>query len=338
MAMSPRRLLLLAFLCLAYAPAAWPAGDESDDLLAPLTPTEGKRKTKTKRKGPPAGSAVEKKTQPQVQTPVEPLAPLASGKLSVRLPDPSMRNAHLYVDDREIGVLPQEAVEETPGEHKVTVKRLGYAPFNATVKVKDSGVTEMMAVLEPLAAVVSFSSDVVGVEVFVDGKSYGPVPVNDVLLAPGNHQLRGKKDGYEEQNQSMPVKAGQDYAVRLSLKPAQVAKVDRPERPKNLEPKHTSPPDNGAMSSAVAEREHDEGGGTPLYGQWYFWAGAGAVAAGAAGGTLWALQPKSPCYPQKCDACINAPPNMQQFCSGLMRLHLPLFVGIGGPVSTPAPH
>src|SRR6185295_2272964 len=203
MAMSPRRLLLLAFLCLAYAPAAWPAGDESDDLLAPLTPTEGKRKTKTKRKGPPAGSAVEKKTQPQVQTPVEPLAPLASGKLSVRLPDPSMRNAHLYVDDREIGVLPQEAVEATPGDHKVTVKRLGYAPFNATVKVKDGGVTELLATLEPLAAVVSFSSEIVGVEAFVDGKSYGPVPVNEVVVAPGVHQFRGKRDGYDEQTQTI---------------------------------------------------------------------------------------------------------------------------------------
>jgi len=336
MAMSPRRLLLLAFLCLAYAPAAWPAGDESDDLLAPLTPAEGKRKTKVKKKGPPAGSAVEKKQQ--AQTPVEPLAPLARGKLSVRLPDPSLRNAHLSVDDQEIGVLPQEALEEAPGEHRVTVKRLGYAPFNATVKVKDGGVTEMMAVLEPLAGVVSFSADVVGVEVFEDGKSYGPVPVNDVLLAPGNHQLRGKKDGYEEQNQPMAVKAGQDYAIRLSLKPAQVAKADRPERPKPLEPKHAPPPPNGAMSSAVAERDHDDGGGTPLYSQWYFWAGAGAVAAGAAGGTLWALQPKSPCGSQNCDACINAPQSMQKFCSGLMSLHLPLFVGIGGPVSTPVRH
>lgn len=332
MAMSPRRLFLLAFLCLAYAPAAWPAGDESDDLLAPLTPAEGKGKRIKKKKVPPVSAPVEKK-----QAPVEPLAPLAMGKLSVRLPDPSLKNAHLYVDDREVGVLPQEAVDESPGDHRVTVKRLGYAPFNATVKVKDSGVTELMAILEPLAAVVSFSSDVVGVEVFVDGKSYGPVPVNDVVVAPGNHQFRGKKDGYDEQNQSMAVKAGQDYAVRLSPRLASVARADRPERPKSLEPKPTPMEGKNGMSSAMVERERDDGGGgTPFYGQWYFWAGAGAVAAGAAGGALYVMQPKNPCGDRPCDACINAPPNLQQFCSGLM--HLPLFVGIGGPVSSPVHH
>jgi hypothetical protein len=327
MAMSVRRFLLLAFLCLAYAPAAWPAGDE-DDLLAPLTPTENKKKKK--KKVPPAGTAVEKK-----QPPVEPLPSLAPpAKLVVRLPDPSLKNAHLYVDDKEVGVLPVEPIEETPGDHKVTVKRLGYAPFNATVKVKDSGVTELLAILEPLAAVVSFTSDIVGVEVFVDGKSYGPVPVNDVVVAPGSHQFRGKKDGYDEQNQTMTLKAGQDYSVRLSLRLSSVARADRPERAPRLEPKPAVLTGNGGMTSAVAER--DDGGGTPFYGQWYFWAGAGAVAAGAAGGTLWAMQPKNPCGDRPCDACINAPPNLQQFCSGLMQL--PLFIGIGGPVSTPARH
>lgn len=331
MAMSPRRLLLLAFLCLAYAPAAWPAGEESDDLLAPLTPAEGKGKRK-KKKVPPAAPVGERKQAP----PAEPLPSLAMGKLSVRLPDPSLKNAHLYVDDREIGVLPQEAVDESPGDHRVAVKRLGYAPFNATVKVKDTGVTELMAILEPLAAVVSFTSDVVGVEVFVDGKSYGPVPVNDVVVAPGNHQFRGKKDGYEEQTQAMAVKAGQDYAVRLSPRLASVARADRPERPKSLEPKPTAPNGNAGMSSAVVEREKDEGGGTPFYGQWYFWAGTGAVAAAGAGAAVWATQPKNPCGDRPCDACINAPPTLQQFCSGLV--HLPLFVGVGGPVSSPAGH
>ena len=331
MAMSPRRLLLLAFLCLAYAPAAWPAGDESDDLLAPLTPTEGKSKRKKKKVPPPP--VVEKKKE----VPVEPLPSLAMGRLSVRLPDPSLKNAHLYVDEREIGVLPQEPVDENPGDHKVTVKRLGYAPFNATVKVKDTGVTELMAILEPLAAVVSFASDVVGVEVFVDGKSYGPVPVTDVVVAPGNHQIRGKKDGYDEQNQSMALKAGQDYTVRLNLRLRSVAAADRPERAKSLEPKAAPPPNgNAGMSSAMVEREHDDGGGTPFYGQWYFWAGAGAVAAGAAGGAVWAMQPRNPCGDRPCDACINAPTNLQQFCSGLV--HLPLFIGIGGPVSSPARH
>ena len=85
----------------------------------------------------------------------------------------------------------------------------------------------------------------------------------------------------------------------------------------------------------MVEREHEEGGGTPFYGQWYFWAGAGAVAAGAAGGAIWIAQPKNPCGTAKCDACINAPPSMHDFCSALV--HLPLYFGIGGTVG-PAGH
>src|SRR5689334_16851600 len=140
MAMSVRRALPLAVLLLAtYAPSASPAGDEGDDLLAPLTPNEGKGNAKKKKKKTPvAPPVVEKKKEP----PAEPLPSLAApAKLAVRLPDPSMKNAHLFVDDREVGVLPVEPMEEPPGDHRVTVKRLGYAPFNATVKVKDGGVT-----------------------------------------------------------------------------------------------------------------------------------------------------------------------------------------------------
>src|SRR3954471_2798373 len=248
MAISLRRLLPLAVLVLAYAPAAWPAGDEGDDLLAPLTPSGPKKK---KKKAPPPPPVVEKK-----QAPVEPLPTLAApAKLAVRLPDPSLKNAHLFVDDKEVGVLPMEPIDESPGDHRGTVKRLGYAPFNVTVKVKDGGVTELLATVEPLAAVMSFSSEIVGVEVIVDGKSYGPVPVNDVVVAPGTHQFRGKKDGYDEQNQTMTVKAGQDYAVRFTLRPTAVARTDRPERTR-IEPRNPPPPNgSSAMNGAIVERE-----------------------------------------------------------------------------------
>ncbi|HVE86241.1 MAG TPA: PEGA domain-containing protein [Myxococcales bacterium] len=330
--MAPRRLLLLSLLLLAYAPAAWPAGDESDDLLAPLTPADNKAKRKRKKVPPPPPPVVEKKS-----VPLEPLA--ATAKLAVHLPDTPggpLKNAHLYVDDKEVGVLPVEAVDATPGDHKVTVKRLGYAPFNATVKVKDSGVTELMATLEPLAAVVTVTADVAGAEAFVDGKSYGPAPLTDAVLAPGNHQLRLKKDGYEEANQAVSVKAGQDYAFRMTLKPAAVARTDRPERAR-VEPRSLPMPPPPATSTGTAamtsrvERERDEG--TPWYGQWYVWAGGAALVAGAAaGGAAIALQPRSPCGDRYCDACINPPPSLEQFCHGPAVVRFPLMVGFGVPV------
>ena len=314
--MAPRRCLLIA-LCMVYASAAWPAGDE-DDLLAPLTPTESKTKKKKKKAVPPISPVERKQVEPQ-----------APSRLAVRLPDSSLKDAHLFVDDKEVGVLPMEPVDATPGEHRVTVRRSGYAPFNATVKVKDSGVTELLATLEPVSGVVDFASDVVGVEVFIDGKSYGPVPVNDVLVTPGSHQLRAKREGYEEQTQLLIAKAGQDYAVRFNMKPvtASVARADRPERPPKLEPTRVPEPARPPVTAQV-EKEGDEGG-TPWFGQWYVWAGAGAVAAGAAAGAVFLLQPTNPCIDRDCDACINEPESVRKFC--IVMRQLP-FVGVGGPM------
>src|SRR5262245_55645565 len=187
--MSPRRWPLLIALVLAYAPAAWPADDdEGDDLLAPLTPADTKKPKKRKKAPPPAQPPPEKKMYLEQLTPAPP-------RLLVRMPDGPggpVKNAHLFVDDKDLGVLPLEAVEAAPGEHRVSVKRIGYGSFNATVRVKDSGVTELLATLEPLAAVVDLTSEVAGAEVFVDGKSYGPMPINDLLLAPGSHQFRAR--------------------------------------------------------------------------------------------------------------------------------------------------
>jgi len=312
--MAPRRCLLLIALSVVYASAAWPAGDE-DDLLAPLTPTENKTRKK-KKKVPPISPVERKQAEPK-----EP------SRLAVRLPDGSIKDAHLFVDDKEVGVLPMEPVDVTPGDHRVTVKRLGYAPFNASVKVKDSGVTELLATLEAVSGVVDFASDAVGVEVFIDGKSYGPVPVNDVLVTPGSHQLRAKREGYEEQTQLLIAKAGQDYAVRFNMKPLAVARADRPERPPKLEPTKVPEPARPPVTAPV-EKEGDEGG-APWFSQWYVWAGAGAVAAGATAGAVFLLQPTSPCIDRDCDACINEPESVRKFC--IVMRQLP-FVGVGGPM------
>lgn len=322
--MPSRRHLFLCALLLAYAPAAWPQEEGDDDLLAPLAPlTPAETKVKRKKK---------KSTQPLPLVDKKAQEPQAPAKLAVRLADTQsgLKNARLFVDDKEVGVLPVEPLELAPGEHRVTVKRLGYAPFNATVKVKESGVTELPAALEALAGVINVSSEVVGAEVFVDGKSYGPVPVSEVVLAPGDHQIRLKREGYEEQAQMVNVKAGRDYNVRVNPTPlpAVAARTDRPERPARIEPRNPGTSSSGgALASTRVEERREEGGA--WYGQWYVWAGGAAVAGGAAAAAVILTQPKNPCGASQCDACINAPPNMQQFCSALMRLP---FVGLSVPV------
>lgn len=293
--MSPRYLLPLASLLLVYSPATW-AQEDDDDLLAPLAPLTPKEK---KPKGKRKKTAVPPPPPPREVREAPPAPP--PPQLAVRLPDAlagTVKNAKLYVDDKEIGVLPVESLEIAPGDHRVLVKRLGFAPFSATVKVKDTGLTELLATLEPTAGVVAVSSDVIGAEVFVDGKSYGPVPVNDVVLPPGDHLVRMRREGYEEQTSNLAVKAGRDYTVRMSLTPAPtVARSDRPERDRRLEPT-TAPPPPGPMDTRIDQKSGDE---APWYGQWYVWTGGAVLAAGAAAGTVYLLAGQG----ENFDGCIN---------------------------------
>ncbi|HLL83263.1 MAG TPA: PEGA domain-containing protein [Longimicrobium sp.] len=263
-------------LALLLAASTAHGQEEADDLLAPLTPVEKKSKRKKKDK------------DAQQQPVTEENVPAGKALLSVNL-FTTGGGARLLIDGEDMGVLlpgdPPRPV--TPGSHKVQVQRRGYKDFVLTVPAQAGKVVQIPVSLEPVAGVVSVDSDPSGADVLVDGVKVGVTPMNEMLLSPGHHELRIRREGYTSNLQVLSVRAGKDYEVRAKLE----AGSDRPER------------DRLMPGAQVAEGSSLPGGTQPTvtataseggawYTQWYVWAGVGAVAAAATAGVVVATQPR----------------------------------------------
>lgn len=343
-----RRLAPLAMVALLAAPSAFAQSD--DDFLAPLTdskPSASKSKKTTKvppkkrtATKPPPKKPVKKATAKKgagsknpvaEQAPAaedDALAPLVAAKteLLVKLGG-AVKGARLSIDNQDVGPLPVPAQEIEPGEHTIVVKRPGYSEFNRRITVEAGRVNEVVATLEAVAGVVAVNVDVPGASIVIDGESRGVAPLTGVLLKPGSHVIEARRDGFEAEPKTIGVRAGRDYSVDFHMRPSAggpktpVASVDRPSTPV-LTPKvqPTQPqveePDSAAVALAPDMETHDAvEQSTPLTKRWYFWAGVGAVVAGAVVGTV-AMTQNSPAKPLTledvcgaggCDGQINAP-------------------------------
>ena len=313
-----RRAAILALsLCLS-APQAF--GQGMEDLLAPLTPeptqpkgkrvkSKSKSKKRSKRRSSRSkGSRSSRASSASSQADL--LAPLVrKTELLVRL-GRGVKGARLYLDNKEIGLLPRGPMEVAPGAHSVVVRRPGYQDFSRTLTVKEGALTEVDVALEATMGFVAVRSDIPGSTVFVDGEAKGPAPLEGLMLPPGSHEIVVRREGYRPETKTILVRAGKEYDADFILRPDLgdlVASSDEPRAPL-LTPKPAEP-----ASPLLAESPAVASASTPLVQRWYFWAGVGAVATAAVVGTVVATQPgPAPLSPDQvcggpCDAVINGP-------------------------------
>ena len=325
-----RRAYLIALvLCLA-APSAHAQG--MDDLLAPLTPSAGKKgkgKGKvTQRRTPKApkkakatkggkagrGGKGAKATPPEPEAQEEQesaqadgadlLAPLVKKtELLVKM-NGSVRGARLFLNDQELGAMPKGPIEVDPGEHVVTVRRSGYRDFTRRVTAKEGEVTELGVLMEATAGFVSVKADVAGARVLINGEDKGVAPIDNLMLPAGSYEIVVQREGFRPESQRIAVRAGKEYNVDVNLRPEAVAQADSPRAPV-LTPSAVSEPSPLTQQPAATVSSR------PLTSRWYFWAGVGAVVTAAAVGTVMATQ-QQPLDPNKvcggtCDGVINRP-------------------------------
>lgn len=313
-----RRALLP--LCLLLAVPALAQTD--DDLLAPLTP---------KKKTPPAAVKVKPKTKPKTgaktppaggdeiaplvpSTPVTPVAPAtpaapAKGELNIKLAAVNKR-ARLTIDDGEELTQPWSSKVLPAGEHTVTVRAMGFAPWTRKLTVSPNRLTEVSATLEATAAIVQVTSDVSGAEVVLNGKPAGQAPV-ELEVPPGTLDVLVRKEGFREAAQSLKVVAGREYPLSVKLQAAAAPTTivaqptDRPVVDTELTPSNTS--DALTATETVEASE-------PIYTKWYFWVGAAAVAAAAAAGTYGVVRATR--YDPAAQACEGGRPDCLSACVG----------------------
>ena len=248
-----------------------------DEDLAPLTPApKAKAKPKPKPKAKPAKPA-----------PEEDLAPLTPAstratELAVKVSG-DVQGAKLFIDGKEIGVLPQGPQEVSAGEHTVAVKRPGFAAFSKKVQAAKGKTVEVTAALVASAAVLSVSSDAPNAQVLINGKMVGNAPIEELELPAGTVSVLVRKEGYVDWKQDLVLRAGKDYPLSARLQAAASAAVavapggDRPEAT------HLAPED--AVSSGPLSTETSVESSPPVVTRWYFWVGVVAVAGAIAAGT-----------------------------------------------------
>jgi hypothetical protein len=102
------------------------------------------------------------------------------------------------------------------GAHDVVISLDGYASYQQTVTVASGQTANVVANLSPRRAEFGVETDPPGVEILIDGKSYGPSPVH-ATLDPGNHTYVVKQQGVAPYENTFSIKSGEVVAKKLIL-------------------------------------------------------------------------------------------------------------------------
>jgi len=127
--------------------------------------------------------------------------------------------AFVYVDGSNKGTVPMK-VKVKPGRHQVIVRKNGFSAHSQWVTIAEKQVWTIQAILKPLAkpkGTLLISADIVGAEVFVDGKSKGTAPVVVPNLQPGPHTVEVKKTGAQPWKQVVVVQSGKTKTITANI-------------------------------------------------------------------------------------------------------------------------
>ena len=142
--------------------------------------------------------------------------PPSTGTLDVQS---SPTGAQVYLDGAYLGLTP--LVASVPaGRHRLEVRKAGYAPYRASVRVAPGERVQVYARLvpEPSSGRLSVSSEPEGAAVYLNGSYRGKTPLA-IELAPGVYDLRLALPGYADYREQVRVQAGRTTYVYARLAP-----------------------------------------------------------------------------------------------------------------------
>lgn len=123
--------------------------------------------------------------------------------------------ATVFVDDQKVGVTPL-ATQILPGEHLVRVDMKLHQPVEEALLVPIRGSAKLDKTLEKVAARISVTAGPTNVSIFVDGQLLGKDRI-DRGIQPGAHTLRLTAEGYKAYEQSISVKADEQFTMDKQL-------------------------------------------------------------------------------------------------------------------------
>jgi serine/threonine protein kinase len=143
---------------------------------------------------------------------VPPPAPaIVPGQLTV---NSTPEGAQVLVDGHHdpTWVTPFNLTGLAPGQHLVSVSKLGYAAETRTIDVGSGSKSFLVVQLGQLSATASISSVPPGAHILIDGRNTGHVtPAQIQVDKPGNHTFLVRKDGYLDETTTSNLQAGQTF-------------------------------------------------------------------------------------------------------------------------------
>lgn len=113
-------------------------------------------------------------------------------------------NADIYINGEHKGAR-QWSGKLKAGEYQVECRQTNYKPTSQYVTVSENDTrTITLTPPTPILGTLSVTSNPLGAEIFIDGKSYGMTPAN-VEVVIGNHDVKLVKDNYADFVQSVTV-------------------------------------------------------------------------------------------------------------------------------------
>ena len=143
--------------------------------------------------------------------------------------------ASVYLNDGLSGTTPMETLSTPVGIYRLRVTKEGYQDWTGEAIIGDGQVAEFDLTLEKviqeefpglpapngegeITGFVSFSSDPLGAEVFLDGLLLGSTPYNDEFPT-GEYSIRFSKEGYNDAERLVIVTGDKIGSVRVILEP-----------------------------------------------------------------------------------------------------------------------
>ena len=111
---------------------------------------------------------------------------------------------------------PHTIPDVSAGGHNIVISMNGYDDFHQSVTIAGGQTSTVVGSLSSPRAELDIVTKPAGVEVLVDGKSYGPSPVS-AILAPGNHTYTVKPPGAAPYEKTVTLESGKIVTKTVTL-------------------------------------------------------------------------------------------------------------------------
>ena len=156
--------------------------------------------------------------KPEAPSKLEPRARAAAAKGGQLMVSANVNGARISIDGQSdpSWLTPHTITDLPAGAHNIVISMDGYDDFHQSVTVGGGQTNNVVGNLSSPRAELDIVTVPSGVEVAIDGKSFGPSPVR-ATLAPGNHTYTVKPPGAAPYENTVALQSGQILTKKLSL-------------------------------------------------------------------------------------------------------------------------